>query len=134
MKNMVQTTTVATTQARPTVWQTQLRAVGSMHAVEGADLASEVAGLVTRIGFVAGQDVQVTFTPNTPGPEIAGLARVETGRFANGQWIRERMVNGDDVVLDYDQAGAAAKNQSGSGLIFRADGPTIQRVKLYRYR
>jgi len=84
--------------------------------------------------FVAGQDVQVTFTPNTPGPEIAGLARVETGRFANGQWIRERMVNGDDVVWDYDQAGAAAKNQSGSGLIFRADGPAIQRVKLYRYR
>jgi membrane fusion protein (multidrug efflux system) len=58
MKNMVQTTTVATTQAHPTVWQTQLRAVGSLHAVEGADLASEVAGLVTRIGFVAGQDVR----------------------------------------------------------------------------
>ena len=58
MKNMVQTTTVATTQARPTVWQTRLRAVGSLHAVEGADLASEVAGLVTGIGFVAGQDVR----------------------------------------------------------------------------
>ena len=43
------------------------------------------------------------------------------------------MVNGDDVVLDYDQAGAAAQNQSGSGLIFRADGPSIQHVKLYRY-
>jgi len=58
MKNMVQITTVATTQARPMVWRTQLRAVGSLHAVEGADLASEVAGLVTRIGFVAGQDVR----------------------------------------------------------------------------
>jgi hypothetical protein len=84
--------------------------------------------------FVAGRDVQVTFTPNTPGPEIAGLARVEAGKFAKGQWIPGRRVNGDDVVLDYDQAGAAAKNQSGSGLIFGADGPTIQRVKLYRYR
>ena len=58
MKNMVQTTTVATTQARPTVWQTRLREPGSMHAVEGADLASEAAGLVTGIGFVAGQDVK----------------------------------------------------------------------------
>jgi hypothetical protein len=84
--------------------------------------------------FVAGQDVQVTFTPNTPGPEIAGLARAETGRFANGQWIPGRRVNGDDVVLEYDQAAAAAKNQSGSGLIFGPDGPAIQRVKLYRYR
>jgi hypothetical protein len=43
-------------------------------------------------------------------------------------------MNGDDVVLEYDQAGAAAKNQSGSGLIFGADGPTVQHVKLYRYR
>ena len=84
--------------------------------------------------FVAGHDVQVTFTPNTPGPEIAGLARVETGRFAKGQWIPGRRMNGDDVVLEYDQAGAAAKNQSGSGLIFGADGPTVQHVKLYRYR
>jgi membrane fusion protein, multidrug efflux system len=59
MKNMVQTTTVATTQAKSTVWQTELRpAVGTLHAVEGADLASEVAGIVTRIGFAAGQDVR----------------------------------------------------------------------------
>ena len=58
MKNMVQTTTVATTQAHSAAWQTRLPAVGSMHAVEGADLASEEAGLVTGIGFDAGQDVR----------------------------------------------------------------------------
>ena len=84
--------------------------------------------------FVAGRDVQVLFTPNTPGPEIAGLARVETGKFVDGKWIPGRKVNGDDVVLDYDQAAAAAQNQSGSGLIFGGDGPAIQHVKLYRYR
>ncbi len=84
--------------------------------------------------FVAGRDIQVTFTPNTPGPEIAGLARAEWGKFVNGKWIPGRRVNGDDVVLEYDQAAAAARNQSGSGLIFGADGPTIQHVKLYRYR
>jgi len=93
--------------------------------------------LVVSVGpdeyFVVGRDVQITFAPNTPGPEIAGLARVETGDFENGQWVARRRVNGDDVVLDYDQAAAAAKNQSGSGLIFGADGPTIQHVKLYRY-
>jgi len=37
-------------------------------------------------------------------------------------------------VLEYDQAKAAAADQSGSGLRFMDDGPGIQHVKLYRYR
>jgi hypothetical protein len=84
--------------------------------------------------LVAGQDVHVTFKPNTPGPEIAGLARVEAGKFVKGQWTPGRILSGDDILLDYDLAGAAAKNQSGSGLRFGAEGPAVQRVKLYRYR
>ena len=103
-----------------------------------AQMAASGYALVVAAGpneyFVAGTDVQVTFTPRTPGPEIAGLATVEAGRFENGQWIPNRQLSGDDVVLDYDLAGAAARNQSGSGLIFGADGPTVQRVTLYRYR
>ena len=94
--------------------------------------------LVISVGpgeyYILGHEVQIVFTPNTPGPEIAGLARAEVGNFVNGQWIPKRRVNGDDVVLEYDQAAAAGRNQSGSGLIFGADGPTIQHVKLYRYR
>jgi hypothetical protein len=44
--------------------------------------------------------------------------------------------NADDwaMVPEHDLAGAAARNQSGSGLRFNPDGPTVQRVKLYRYR
>ena len=84
--------------------------------------------------LVAGYDVQVTFTPSTPGPEIAGLARVEAGQFVHGVWTPGRILSGDDILLDYDLAGAASRNQSGSGLRFRNDGPTVQRVKLYRYR
>ncbi len=49
---------VSTVRAEQTLWQAQLRSVGTLHAVEGADLASEVAGLVTRIGFRNGQDVR----------------------------------------------------------------------------
>jgi hypothetical protein len=94
--------------------------------------------LVISVGpdeyFILGHEVQIIFTPNTPGPNIAGLARVETGSFVNGKWVPKRRVNGDDVVLEWDQAAAAGRNQSGSGLIFGSDGPTIQRVKLYRYR
>jgi hypothetical protein len=84
--------------------------------------------------YVAGNDVQVTFLPTTPGAPIAGLARVEAGRFEKGKWVVTRLLGGDDCVLEYDQAKAAAANQSGSGLRFPHDGPTIQRVKLYRYK
>lgn len=83
---------------------------------------------------VAGYDIQVTFTPSTPGPPIAGLASVEAGKFVDGRWIPGRQLSGDDVPLNYDLAAAAAMNQSGSGLRFSGDGPSIQRVKLYRYR
>jgi hypothetical protein len=84
--------------------------------------------------WVSGLDVQVTFLPKTPGPPIAGLAKVEEGRFENGNWVVTRLLAGDDCVLEYDQAKAAAASQSGSGLRFMDDGPGIQHVKLYRYR
>lgn len=102
-----------------------------------ADMAPMGYALVISTGpgeyFVAGSNVQVTFSPDTPGPQIAGLADAETGKFEKGKWIPGRKMNGDDVLLDYHQAAAAAGNQSGSGLIFRGAAPVIQRVKLYRY-
>ncbi|HJW39811.1 MAG TPA: efflux RND transporter periplasmic adaptor subunit, partial [Rhizomicrobium sp.] len=49
---------VSTVRAQPESWQPQLRAVGTLHAFQGADLAFEVTGLVTGIGFQAGQDVR----------------------------------------------------------------------------
>lgn len=58
MANMKQVTAVATTHARPTVWQSQLKAVGTLHSIDGADLSSELAGTVTRINFQPGQDVK----------------------------------------------------------------------------
>lgn len=84
--------------------------------------------------IIAGSDVQVTFTPRTPGAPIAGIADAETGVFEKGRWLPARKMSGDDILLNYDLAGAAAENQSGSGLRFSPDGPTIQRVKLYRYQ
>jgi hypothetical protein len=95
-------------------------------------------GLAIAVGpdeyVVAGNDIQVTFTPNTPGPPIAGLAAVEAGTYVDGRWVPGRKLSGDDILLRYDLAAAAAINQSGSGLRFMANGPGIQHVKLYRYR
>jgi hypothetical protein len=82
---------------------------------------------------VAGDDVQVTFTPNTPGPPVVGLAKVEDGTFVDGQWKPDRWLNGDETQLRYDLSAAAAENLSGEGLFFPAGGPTIRRAQLYRY-
>jgi Domain of unknown function (DUF5597)/Beta-galactosidase len=83
---------------------------------------------------IAASNAEITFSPNTPGPPIAGLAQVQAGHFVDGAWVPGRWLNGDDVLLNYKLAEAAATNQSGSGLRFAADGPTIQSVKLYRYK
>jgi len=83
---------------------------------------------------IAASNAEITFSPNTPGPPIAGLAQVEAGNYVDGVWIPGRWLNGDDVLQNYKLAEAAATNQSGSGLRFSADGPAIQKVKLYRYK
>ena len=84
--------------------------------------------------LVAGIDVQITFTPCPPGAPIAGIADAEAGTVADGRWQPGRKMSGDDILLNYHLAEQAAANQSGSGLRFGPDGPTLQRVKLYRYR
>jgi hypothetical protein len=95
-------------------------------------------GIVMAVGrdeyLVAGTDIQITFTPTTPGPPIAGLAEVWAGKYVDGKWAPGRKLSGDDILLNYKLGEAAEQNQSGSGLMFGPDGPTIQQVKLYRYR
>jgi membrane fusion protein, multidrug efflux system len=49
--------TVATATAAMQEWQPQIEAVGSLRAVNGADLAFEVAGLVKELHFNSGDDV-----------------------------------------------------------------------------
>ena len=50
--------TVATATAAYQDWQPQLHAVGSLRAVNGASLSLQVAGIVDRIGFQSGKDVE----------------------------------------------------------------------------
>jgi membrane fusion protein, multidrug efflux system len=61
-KNMAsrgaQPQTVSTTTASSSSWQNRLEAVGTLQAVRGADLAPEVSGLVTKINFSSGQNVE----------------------------------------------------------------------------
>ncbi|HET6605536.1 MAG TPA: efflux RND transporter periplasmic adaptor subunit [Rhodopila sp.] len=50
--------TVSTVVASNQQWQPELQAVGSLRAVNGATLSLEVAGVVEKINFDSGQDVQ----------------------------------------------------------------------------
>ena len=49
---------VATMVATPTVWHHTLDAVGSLRAVRGANLATDVDGIVAEIDFTSGQEVR----------------------------------------------------------------------------
>jgi membrane fusion protein (multidrug efflux system) len=52
-----QVPTVATATASLQPWQTQLTAVGTLRASQGADLAPEIGGVVEQIDFTSGQTV-----------------------------------------------------------------------------
>ncbi|HEV3197928.1 MAG TPA: DUF5597 domain-containing protein [Bryobacteraceae bacterium] len=72
--------------------------------------------------YMAGSGLTITFSANTAGPPIVGLATVEEGRFVDGRWARGRTLAGDDTG-------------QGNNLSLRGDrGPGILRVTLYRYR
>jgi len=48
--------------------------------------------------YMAGSAVSVMFTPNTPGPPLAGIGTVEEGDFVNGRWVPGRQLAGDDTA------------------------------------
>lgn len=50
--------TVSTTTVSTSPWQRQVEVVGNLQAVNGADLAPEVSGLVAKIHFSSGQEVK----------------------------------------------------------------------------
>ena len=68
--------------------------------------------------YLAGTAMNVTFSPETPGPPIVGLASVEEGRFVDGRWMRGRALAGDDTG-------------QGNNISLRGG---ILHVTLYRYR
>jgi membrane fusion protein, multidrug efflux system len=50
--------TVSTAKAQFAEWQGEFQAVGTLRAVRGADLASEVPGVITAIQFQSGQEIE----------------------------------------------------------------------------
>jgi hypothetical protein len=92
-------------------------------------------GLFIALGpdeyLLAGNNISLTFTPNTPGPPIAGLAEQAAGRYdKNGKWVTTHLLGGDDSVFSSEPP----PGQSGSVVRLSYGEHAIQRVLLYRYR
>lgn len=83
--------------------------------------------------LIYGCGIQISFSPATDGPAIAGIARVDEGRYEKGKWVQGRRLNGDDIMLNYDLAKKAMENMTGTGIMFGRNNDKLQRVKLYRY-
>jgi membrane fusion protein, multidrug efflux system len=50
--------TVSTTVARAQDWQESLNAIGTLRAYRGVDVSTEIAGLVSKVNFASGRDVE----------------------------------------------------------------------------
>ena len=71
--------TVSTVKASEQDWQPALNAVGSLRAANGADLAAEVAGLVTEVNLRSGQEVKKgqLLVQLRDGDEVAQLQQLQ---------------------------------------------------------
>src|ERR1051325_2024626 len=56
--------TVSTTKVDYQQWQPQLSAIGTMRAIRGVDVTTEVAGLVSSIHFKSGDEVKAGLEVN----------------------------------------------------------------------
>lgn len=83
---------VTAMKAEPQEWRQQVTAVGSLHAVRGADLSNEVAGVVEAIHFESGADVK------------AGTLLVEMRAADDIGRLESLKANADLAKLNYDRA------------------------------
>ena len=102
----------------------------------GVLTAEKGYGLVIWTGkdefILAGSNVNVVFTPSSPGPKMAGFDSIFEGEYVDGKWETGRLLNGDNIMLNYDLANEAALNRTGAGAQLRAE-PAIFQIKLYRF-
>ena len=110
-----QPATVSTVPAQKTMWQTQFAAVGTLHAVQGADLASELAGVVAAINFKPGDDVEkgtllVQIRDDSDRAQLAALRA--SAELAQQTFERNAALHKSNAISQqaYDTAYATMKN------------------------
>jgi len=105
---------VSTAKATYQEWQPELRAVGTLRAVRGADLALDVAGLVTRVNVRSGEEVKEgqVLLQLRDSEDVAQLRQLEAAAaLADVTYARAKEQLAVQVIskADYDQAAADLK-------------------------
>jgi membrane fusion protein, multidrug efflux system len=106
--------TVSTTTAKEQPWQPALSAVGTLRAANGADLAMDVAGLVTGVNLKSGQDVKQgqLLVQLRDGDDVAQLQQFEAAaQLSKLTFERARQQLAAQAIskADYDAAAADLK-------------------------
>jgi membrane fusion protein (multidrug efflux system) len=115
--------TVSTTIASEQAWQPSLNAVGTLRAANGADLAMDVAGLVTAVKLKSGEDVRQgqLLLQLRDGDDVAQLQQREaaaqlsriTFERARQQWAAQAISKAeyDAATADFKSRQAAVAQQ-----------------------
>ena len=106
--------TVSTTTAKEQPWQPSLSAVGTLCAARGADLAMDVAGLVTGVNLESGQDVRQdqVLVQLRDGDDVAQLQQLKAAaQLSQLTFERARQQLAAQAIskADYDSAAADLK-------------------------
>lgn len=107
--------TVATTHAQKAQWTPRLASTGSLRAVQGVDITTEVAGKVVKIAFKSGQnvakgDLLVALDTDIEKAQLAGLrAQLELNRLTE-QRKSKLHKRGVGSQASLDEAAASYKN------------------------
>ncbi len=106
--------TVSTTTAREQSWQPVLRAVGTLRAANGADLAMDADGVVAAVNLKSGQDVKQgqLLLQLRDGDDVAQLHQFEATAQLSGltfERARKQLAVQAISQADYDSAAADLK-------------------------
>jgi membrane fusion protein (multidrug efflux system) len=103
--------TVATMKAPSTEWRDSISSVGSLVAINGADISAEVAGIVDTINFKSGDNVPagallVTLRPNNDNAVLAQLqAAAQLDRVNYQRDVKQLKADAvSQATVDSDQA------------------------------
>lgn len=100
--------TVSSTEARPDSWINSVTAVGSVSAVQGADLATQVGGIVEAIHFDSGSEVKagdiiMTLDSDADRAELKTLQAAERLAEVERNRIKELLQRKSVSQSEYDQ-------------------------------
>jgi membrane fusion protein (multidrug efflux system) len=108
---------VSTAKAQFTEWQGEFQAVGTLRAVRGADMASEISGLITAIHFQSGQEV------------AEGAPLVQLNNESDVAKLQSLMAAVELAEANYDRDQKQLAIQAVSQAVVDADAATLKSAK-----